>query len=130
MLVFVGVVCVKPWAALITNMKLNNTLQTKWTLCLSVLKRVCVLSVDVFRQSKLDLEESSRRFSRQVDDLEADKTTLQRQKSNLESDLELERKQVQGLKATVALQAGIEAELSATKVCLNGDGRQVRHPIH
>lgn len=78
------------------------------------------------RKSKRELEDSTRSFSRRVEELEEDKTGLVRQKRGLELELDGERQQVAGLKATVAAQAGLQVELSATKESLDSAMRAGR----
>ena len=66
------------------------------------------------------MENTASRLNRQLADVEFARATLERQKTTLETELSASQQQVDGLKSTVAqmsaAQAGIEAELSATKV--------------
>jgi len=66
------------------------------------------------------MESATSRLSRQLADAEFVRSTLERQNSTLDSELSASRHEVAGLKSTVAqmsaAQAGIEAELSVTKV--------------
>ena len=75
------------------------------------------------REKEDEMDSMTNRLNRQLADVEFQKSTLERQKAALESELEAARQEVSGLKSTVAVlssaRAGIEAELSATKVPLN-----------
>jgi len=80
------------------------------------------LAVDVSEKEE-EMKSTAGRLNRQLADAEFARSTLQRQKSSLESELSATQQEVADLKSTVAQmsasQAGIEAELSATKVIID-----------
>ena len=82
-----------------------------------------MLIVDVSEKEE-EMDSTTCRLNRQLADVEFARSALERHKSTLESELSSSQQEVAGLRSTVAqlsgAQAGIEAELSATKVISAG----------
>ncbi|XP_013392997.1 carboxy-terminal kinesin 2 [Lingula anatina] len=103
------------------NQQLQGTVQQKELQTKEVSQEVEELQRKL-RLNQEEIETSTRKLNREIEDLKFSKSTLERQRETLEGELSAGKQEISGLKSTVAqltsAQAGLNAELTATKLCL------------
>ncbi|KAL5007768.1 hypothetical protein ScPMuIL_016574 [Solemya velum] len=82
------------------------------------------------READDEFNTTRRKLQQELDDITFTKSTLERQKESLNGELEAAQQQINGLRTSVAqmtsAQAGISAELEATKLCLEQASKECR----